>query len=264
MNVQHAGFEAAHAECKLREDQTGDGECYPRPRSRNRRMLKVVTARRNLTQPVRQQRGMAEEIPEAGRDDDARERDVRHDENSRQADHLAVALEEHTAQQHEQEHGHGHLTLHPARRVPRVERVGDKVGSGIGGGQRLRDDEVGRCEPHENEYGELRRPTAEHPLDHAHRTDAVGSFASDVAINGQRAQKRDEHENQRGNRGECSRPLECDRGLVAEGAEVIHSAEAHDEPPCVVVIGMRGLGILLSGHGDSPRLGPQGAHLPPP
>ena len=56
---------------------------------------------------------------------------------------------------------------HRLRNVPAVERIRDEMGRRIGGGERLRDDEVGRREPDENEHGDLRRPTAEHPLDHA-------------------------------------------------------------------------------------------------
>ena len=258
MDVQHPRFEPAHAQRQLREDEAGDGKGHPRPLAGKGSVFEVVVARCNLADPVRQQARVGEQVPHSGHDDDRREADVGHHEDGRQPDHLAIPLEEHAPEQHEQEHGHGHLTLHPFGRVACVERIRDQVGGGVGGGEGLRDHEVGRREADEDEHRDFRGPPAEHPLDHAHGADAVRGFARHVAVDGQRPEQRHQHEDQRGDRRQRAGALERDRRLVAERAEVIHAAEAHDEPPGVVMMIMGRTSMLLSRHSETPWLGPQG------
>jgi hypothetical protein len=117
-----------------------------------------------------------------------------------------------------------------------VQGIRNEMRGRVGGRERLRDHKVGGGEADQHEDDELGTPALEHPLDHADRPDPVWRLASHVAVDRQGAEERDEHEHQRRQRSECAGPLEGDRGLVAQGAEVINSAQAHDQQPRIVAV----------------------------
>ena len=252
MDVEHAGFEARQAEGEFREHEHRDAHRHPWSGARKRGVVEVVVARGDLREPLLEEGRVREEVEQTRRDHDEREAQEGDHQHRGQAHDLAVALEEHRPKEHEQKHRGGNLPLEPRRHVVFVEGIGDEVGRGVGGGERLRDHEVGGGKADQHEDDELGTPALEHPLDHPDRSDSVGRLASHVAVDRQGAEERDEHEHQRRQGGERAGPLEGDRGLVAEGAEVIDAAQAHDQQPRVVAVIMVRLaqGLLLKGEAE--------------
>ena len=187
-----------------------------------------------------------DQMKETRPDHDRGQPEIGDDEHERQSHDLAETFQKHRSQQHEQAAGHDHLALHERWNVRSVVGVADQVRRGVGRGEGFRDHEVGGREAHEHEHHDLVPPAVEQPLDHADGADPVGRLTRHVAVDGQRAQERHEHEDQRGDRGERAGPLEGDRRLIAQGAEIVDAAQAHDQPPGIVVVVMMLVGVWLA------------------
>ena len=131
----------------------------------------------------------------------------------------------------------------PCRTAGHV-RVLDDVRAGVGRGQGDRDDEVGEGEPEQAEHEELAAPERQQPLEHGDRALAVRALRGHPAVDRQRAEQGEQHQDQRGQRAEQPGGQERDAGLVAEGGEVVDAGQAHDLPPGVrllagVLVGVR-------------------------
>ena len=179
---------------------------------------------------------MREQMEETRPDDDGGQPEIGDDEHERQSHDLAETFQKHRSQQHKQAAGHDHLALHERWNLCGVVGVADQVRRGVGCREGFRDHEVGGREAHEHEHHDLVPPSVEQPLDHADGADPVGRLPRHVTVDGQRAQQRHEHEDQSRNGSERAGPLEGDRWLIAERAEIVDAAQAHDQPPGIVVV----------------------------
>ena len=236
VDEEHARLEAGEAEGELGEDQQRDPQGHPQAVPLERRLVEVVGARGDLREPLLEQRGVGEEVPQPAGDDQERQPEEDDDEDRGDAHDLGVALEEHRPEEQEEHRRYDDLIVGPGRGAPCEERIADEVRGGVGGGERLRDHEVGGGEANQDEDPDLSLPAAHEPLDHPDRADAVGGLAGDVAVDGVGPEECHEDEDERGERGERAGPFEGDRRLVAEGAEVVDATQAHDQPPRVVVV----------------------------
>ncbi len=118
----------------------------------------------------------------------------------------------------------------------RGKRVLDQVGGGVSGGEGDRDHEIRGGEPEQAEHEQLARPPCEQPLQHGDRTLAVRAFRRDAPVDRQCAHERDNHEDQRGNRGERACGERGDPRLVAERGKVIYPREAHHRAPRLLIV----------------------------
>ncbi len=64
----------------------------------------------------------------------------------------------------------------------------------------------------------------------------------DAAVDRQRAEERERHEDDRRERGEKSRRRESNAGLIPERGEIVHPGQAHDLPPGRGMFVMLGVG----------------------
>ena len=236
VDQQDAGLEAREPQRQLGKDQQRDPQGHPQALTLERRLVEVVGTGGDLRKPLLEQRGVGEEMPQPADDDQERKTEKDDDEDRGDAHHLGVALEEHRPQEQQEHHRHDDLVVGPRGGVPGEDRVADEMRRGIGGGERLRDHEVGGGKTDQHEDADLSLPAAHEPLNHPDRADAVGGLAGDVAVDGVGPEERHEDEDQRCEGGEGASPFEGDRRLVAEGAEVVDAAQAHDQPPRVVVM----------------------------
>ena len=236
MDQQHAGFKPAHAESQLGKNETGNTDGHQQTAAADWGMLKVVGTGGDFPRPLLEQGGMGEQIPQAGADDDKRQRQEGRHEDRGQSHHLLVALEKHAPQQQQERHGHQDLVLHPRRSAFGEQRIVDQMRSSIGGRECLGDHKIGGRKADQHQHTDLARPAPDEAFDHADRSDAVGRFPGDIAVHRIGPQQRHQHQHQRGNGGQRAGPFEGDRRLIAERAEVIHTAQAHDQPPRIVVI----------------------------
>ena len=72
---------------------------------------------------------------------------------------------------------------------------------------------------------------------------AVRRLAGHVGIDRQRAEQRDQHQHDRGQRRQQAGGLEGDRRLIAERAEVIDAGQAHDPQPEALVHAVARVGV---------------------
>ncbi len=124
---------------------------------------------------------------------------------------------------------------------PRVEevvdvRVLDDVRRRVGRRKRDRDDEAGRREPEQREDEELALPAREQVLKHRDRAVAVRAGLGHALVHRQRAEEREQDEDERRYRRERPGGEGGDAGLVAERREVVHARQAHHLPPGVRVV----------------------------
>ena len=127
----------------------------------------------------------------------------------------------------------------------RHERVADDVRGGVGRRERDGDHEVGGGEPEQAEHEGLAAPARQQLLEHRDAALAVGAVLGDAPVDRQRAEERQQDEDERGDGREGAGGDERDARLVAERREVVDAREAHDLPPrgLVHVLGVRALGL---------------------
>ena len=111
------------------------------------------------------------------------------------------------------------------------ERVLDDVRGRVGGRQRDRDDEAGGREPEQAQDDGLALPPREQVLEHRDAALAVRAHLGDAVVHRQRAEQRDQHEDERRDRRERAGREKGDAGLIAERREVVDAGQAHHLPP---------------------------------
>jgi hypothetical protein len=104
-----------------------------------------------------------------------------------------------------------------------------------GGGERLRDDEIGGGEAQQHQEEKVGRPATEQSLEHRDRTLAVRRLAGDLAIDRDRAAERHRHEDDGGDRREHAYRVKGNRRLITERAEIVHAGETHYPQPEALV-----------------------------
>ena len=166
VDQEHAGFEAGEAEGELGEDQQRDPQGHPQAVALERRLVEVVGARGDLRKPLLEEGRVAEEVPQPAGDDQERQPEEDDDEDRGDAHDLGVALEEHRPEEQEEHRRYDDLIVGPGGGAPCEDRIADEVRGGVGGGERLRDHEVGGSKADQNEDADLPLPAAHEPLDH--------------------------------------------------------------------------------------------------
>ena len=131
------------------------------------------------------------------------------------------------AKRRQQHQRHSDRMVHPCGH----ERILDDVRGGVGGGERDGDDEAGRRESEQAEDERFAAPAREQLLEHRDAALPVRAQLGDAPVHRQRAEERQQHEDQRGERRQDSGGEERDAGLVAERREIVDAREAHDLPP---------------------------------
>ena len=106
-----------------------------------------------------------------------------------------------------------------------------EVDGRVGGRQRLGDDELGRGESEQHQHHDLARPARDEPREHPDRALPLERPVRDVAVDRQRAEERDEDQDDGRERCEQAGVLVRDRRLVAERGEVIDAGQAHHPQP---------------------------------
>ena len=107
---------------------------------------------------------------------------------------------------------------------------------GVGGREGDRDDEAGGDEAEQAQDEELALPPGQQALQHRDRAVAVRALAGDAAVHRQRAEERDQHQDQGRDRRERAGGEGGDAGLVAERREVVDAGQAHHLPPGMLVV----------------------------
>ncbi len=110
------------------------------------------------------------------------------------------------------------------------------VGRGVSGRKGDGDHEVRGGEAKQHEDEQLALPARKQRFEHRDRAFAVGTFLGDPAVNRQRAEKGQQNEDQRRDRGKHAGRDKGDSGLVAERREVIDARQTHHLPPRVLVM----------------------------
>jgi hypothetical protein len=166
------------------------------------------------------------------------EGEVDGDQPDRDPDRLGEALEEHPAQQCDQEQRHPELV---ALEEARDQRVLQDMGGGVGGREGDGDDEVGGHKAEQDQDEELALPPRQEPLQHRDRALTVGTLGGDAAVDREGAEhgQQDEQDGRDGRQDAGGQG--GDARLVAKSGEVVHPGEAHHLPPWMLVV----LGGLL-------------------
>ncbi len=232
LDVRHdgdAGLEAGEAEGEFGEGHQGDADHGD----------DVAVLGGERVRPVGHDSRGAEDVVEAGDDDDHVEREVDGNQDDGQPDRLAEALEEDAAEQGDQHQGDDHLL---AGQGAVQVRVLDQVGGGVGGRQGDGDHEVGGREAEQREDEQLALPERQQAFQHRDRALAVRALPGHPAVDRQGAAEGDDDEDDGRHRGEQTGREGGDAGLVAEGGEVVEAGQAHHPPPGAGLFG-GGLGV---------------------
>lgn len=171
---------------------------------------------------------MADDVGERDDHDDRVEHQVDTHENHGDVDRLGESLQEHRAQQCQQDKSDQHLV---STEDTTDVRVLDRVRARIRRGQRHRDEEVGRREAQQHEDEELALPERQQPFQHRDRALAARALLRHPAVDRQCTGECDRHEHERRQRREHPGRERRDAGLVAQGGEVVDTGQAHDLPP---------------------------------
>ncbi len=102
---------------------------------------------------------------------------------------------------------------------------------GVGGRERDGDDEARRGKSQQDEDDGLALPAGEERLEHQDAALAVRARFGDAVVHRQRAEERQQHEHERGERRQQPGRDERDARLIRESGEVVDAGEAHDPPP---------------------------------
>ena len=103
----------------------------------------------------------------------------------------------------------------------------------VGQRQAARDDEIGGRESQQRQHDELAAPAGSQVFQHAGGAAAIGRAADDIPIDGQRQEKRDEHDAAGGHRRPGPGRLGGDRWQIGQRAEVVDADQAQHERPRV-------------------------------
>src|SRR4051794_18360511 len=115
------------------------------------------------------------------------------------------------------------------------KRITDDVRGRIRGRQCGGDDEVGGGEPEQTENEGLAAPPWQQLLEHRDAALPVRAVLGHSPVDRQRAEERQENEDEGRDRREKTCGEKGDAWLVSEGGEVIDPGEAHDLPPIRLV-----------------------------
>ena len=92
------------------------------------------------------------------------------------------------------------------------------------------------AKPEQAEHEELAAPERQEPLEHRDRALPVRALGRHPAVDRQRAEQREQHQDERRERAEQPGGEERDARLVPEGGEVVDPGQAHDLPPGVRLV----------------------------
>ena len=118
----------------------------------------------------------------------------------------------------------------------RDEGIAEDVRRRIGGRQRDGDHEVGRGKPEQTEDERFALPARQQLLEHRDAALAVGAGLRDAVVDRQRAEQRQQHQDEGGERGEETGGEKRDAGLISERGEVVDAGQAHHLPPGSLVV----------------------------
>ena len=220
-----AGLESGEPERQLGEHQEGGHEHHQR----------VGMPREELLLPAREVLGMLQHLRQRGGDDDDVQQEVEPDDADREANRLLEALDEDRREQRQQDECHAQLVLERRRK----EGIPDDVRGRVGGRERDGDDEVGGGEPQQAEHQRLAAPPRQQLLEHRDAPLPVGAVLRHAPVDRQRAEERQQHQDERRDRRQHPRRQRRDARLVAERREIVDAGQAHDLVP--------GMGMVL-GH----------------
>jgi hypothetical protein len=226
LDVRHdgdAGLEAGQAKGELGEHDQRDADHDDR----------IAMLPRERGRPVTDERRVGDHPVEPVGHHDRVESQVDHHQADGDADRLGEPLEEHPAEQRDQDERDGDLMALEGRRP---ERVFVDVGGGVGGRQGHGDDEVGRREAEQDEHEEFALPVRQKAHEHRDRALAMRAVGGHAPVDGQRSQQRDQHQDGRRDRRQQAGRERGDARLVAQRGEVVHAGEAHDLPPRVPAV----------------------------
>ena len=212
-----AGLEPREAEGELRKEEQRHGPDQDR-------IAMLLEERRA---PRLQGFGVFENRPQTIADNNQVESQIGNDECDGHRDRVAESLQEDGTEGQQQDDRHGDWMVQPHRN----ERVLHDVGRGVCGGEGDRDDEARRREPEEAQDHGLAFPSREQVLEHQDAALAVGAHLGDAVVHRQRAEDRDQHEDQRGNRRERAGGEKRDAGLIRQRRKVVDARQAHHLPP---------------------------------
>ena len=111
------------------------------------------------------------------------------------------------------------------------EWVLDEVRRGVCRRQRDRDDEAGGGEAQQAEHDDLALPSREQILEHEDAALTVRAHLRDAVVHGQRAEQRQQHEDERRDRRQGAGGDERDAWLIRERRKIVHARQAHHLPP---------------------------------
>ena len=193
--------------------------------------------RRERAPPVVDHMRVLEDVADGHGDHDRVEHEEDRDHHDGDVDGLLEAAEEHDREADDEDEGDRHLlALEPVGGERVLDGVRTRIRSAEGDG----DHEVGRGEAQQHEHHELAAPPGQQLLEHGDRALAAVALARDAAVDREGAAEGHEHEHDRGDGAQQARGEGRDGGLVAEGREVVDAREAHDAPPRVRLLGLRG------------------------
>ena len=212
-----AGLEPRESEREVREQHQRDAN-HPRPAA-------VLGERQR---PPRGQRlGMLPEMVQAPRDDDHVQQQVDRDDGNGETHRLTESLEEDRAEPGEQDEREQDRVVEAVRR----QRVLDDVRRRVRRGQRDRDDEARRREAEQAQDQGLASPARQQLFEQRDAALPVRAELGDAAVHWQRAEQRQEYEDERRERRDDAGGEERDAWLVPERREVVDAGEAHYFPP---------------------------------
>src|SRR5215217_3815146 len=176
-------------------------------------------------------------------DDDRIQKEVNADQHYRDSDCFFETTQKNYAEDGDECEGYPNL-------VPqylRSEWVLDDVRGRIGSRKRDGDDEIRCHEPEQDEHKELSFPARELVLKHRNRAFTVRTLFSDAVINRQRAEQRQQYEDDRCDWRKCLCGEKSNAGLITESREIVDSGQTHHLPPGMLFMRSSVSGVLLSG-----------------
>ncbi len=230
-----AGLEPREAEGELGKHDEGDSDD-------EQGVAVHVGLSQERRPPVRHEDGVLDDVPDRHDDHHDVEREVDGDEHDGDADRLPETTQEHGSEQCDEHEGDQDLV---AVEPGGSEGVLDGVSRGIRRREGDGDHEVGRREAQQHQHEQFAGPPRQQLLEHRDRSGALEALPRDATIDGQRPEQREQHEHDGGEGGEETGGERRDRGLVAEGGEVIDAGEAHDPPPGVGLLSALGMRPLV-------------------
>ena len=170
---------------------------------------------------------MPGEIDESPADDDGVEHEIDGDDRHRESDGLAESLEEDRAECRQQHQRQRDRVVHPAGH----ERILDDVRGRVRRRERDGDDESGRGETQQDQHQQFAAPARQQLLEDRDAALSVRAEHRHAVVHRERAEEREQDQNEGGERRDDSGGKKCDARLVAERREVVHARQAHHLPP---------------------------------